>query len=44
MLLQLCEVVEWVGLVKFAGVNNAHKQVAHTSSVEGLNMTALMAV
>ena len=34
--LQLGEVIEGIGVVQFAGVNQAHKQVPHPSALLGL--------
>ena len=34
MLLQFCEVVEWVGAGEFTAVDQAHEQVAHLGAVQ----------
>ena len=36
MALQFGEVVEWVGSVELAGMNNAHIKIAHAGAVQGL--------
>ena len=42
--LQLGEVAEGVDFVEFAGMNDAHKQIAHTSSVEGLKKVRIFSM
>ena len=44
MLLQFGEVVEGVNIVEFAGVDQAHEQVAHAGTVLGLVEVGVFAV
>jgi hypothetical protein len=36
MALQLDEIVEWIDVVRLAGVNQAHEQISHPRSMPGL--------
>lgn len=40
--LHLGEIVEGIGAVQFAGVDQTHKQVAHSSTVLGLIEQAIL--
>ena len=41
---QFGQVIEWIDLVQFAGMDQAHEQIAHSGAVQGLVEERVLAI